>query len=54
MTIQTGIIAGGLADGSVCLWDPDIIMDKTAKAESRSALLAKLQKHTGAVSAELG
>lgn len=41
-----GLLAGGLADGSVCLWDPSAIV---AKAEGRQPLLAKMQKHTGAV-----
>lgn len=45
-----GILAGGLADGSVCLWDPAVILDRNAKAEHRSPLLAKMPKHTGAVS----
>ena len=44
--MQHGILAGGLADGTVCVWDPAILMKK---AEGQ-AQLAKLQKHTGTVS----
>lgn len=51
MMQQLGLLAGGLADGSVCLWDPAVILDKNAKAEHRTPLLAKMQKHTGAVRA---
>ena len=39
-----GLIAGGLADGSVCLWDPAAILAGQAHP------LARMQKHTGAVS----
>ena len=48
--LQLGLLAGGLADGSVVLWDPASILD--AKA-GKTALLAKMQKHTGAVSCML-
>ncbi|GFH27783.1 WD_REPEATS_REGION domain-containing protein, partial [Haematococcus lacustris] len=41
-----GLLAGGLADGSVCLWDPALI---ASKSDGRQPLLAKMQKHTGAV-----
>ncbi|GFH08887.1 WD_REPEATS_REGION domain-containing protein, partial [Haematococcus lacustris] len=40
-----GLLAGGLADGSVCLWDPALI---ASKSDGRQPLLAKMQKHTGA------
>ncbi|KAG2498995.1 hypothetical protein HYH03_003181 [Edaphochlamys debaryana] len=46
---QLGLLAGGLADGSVCLWDPSILLDPSAKEQHRVPLLAKMQKHTGAV-----
>ncbi|GFR43886.1 hypothetical protein Agub_g5015 [Astrephomene gubernaculifera] len=46
---QLGLLAGGLADGSVCLWDPTALIDPTAKEQHRAPLLAKMQKHTGAV-----
>eukprot|EP00798_Chlamydomonas_sp_ICE-L_P017882 gene17882-24273_t len=46
---QLGLIAGGLADGSLLLWDAGIILDKTAKAKGQNPLLAKMQKHTGGV-----
>jgi hypothetical protein len=45
---QMGLLAGGLADGSVCLWDPAVILGQHS-AGGRSPLLAKMQKHTGAV-----
>eukprot|EP00983_Pelagomonas_calceolata_P110166 1159640-Pelagomonas_calceolata.AAC.2 len=41
---QMGIIAGGLADGSVCLWDPAAMLSGQGQP-----LLARMQKHTGAV-----
>jgi hypothetical protein len=44
--LQYGVIAGGLADGSICLWDPAAILEGNTKA----AMLAKMQKHTGVVS----
>ncbi|KAF8071322.1 SEC31B [Scenedesmus sp. PABB004] len=40
-----GILAGGLADGSICLWNPAAIIE----GQGGSALLSKMQKHTGAV-----
>jgi len=40
-----GVIAGGLADGSVCLWDPAAIMEGGGK----NSMLTKMQKHTGVV-----
>ncbi len=36
------------------LWDPAVIVDKKAKAEGRTPLLAKMQKHTGGVSTQAG
>eukprot|EP00201_Polytomella_parva_P000598 CAMPEP_0175077168 /NCGR_PEP_ID=MMETSP0052_2-20121109/23216_1 /TAXON_ID=51329 ORGANISM="Polytomella parva, Strain SAG 63-3" /NCGR_SAMPLE_ID=MMETSP0052_2 /ASSEMBLY_ACC=CAM_ASM_000194 /LENGTH=971 /DNA_ID=CAMNT_0016346555 /DNA_START=120 /DNA_END=3032 /DNA_ORIENTATION=+ len=47
-TYQSGILAGGLTDGCVCLWNPYSILDRS-KSESKPALLAKMQKHTGPV-----
>lgn len=47
--LQLGLLAGGLADGSVCLWDPAVVVDPKAKELHRTPLLAKMQKHTGAV-----
>ncbi|PRW34057.1 transport SEC31-like protein B isoform A [Chlorella sorokiniana] len=50
-----GLIAGGLADGSVCVWNPARIIGQkaapapTSPAASRGQLLARLQKHAGAV-----
>lgn len=45
--MQHGLLAGGLADGSVCLWDPEMLIDGSAK--TKNPLLARLQKHTAAV-----
>ncbi|GLC43098.1 hypothetical protein PLESTF_001202800 [Pleodorina starrii] len=47
--LQLGLLAGGLADGSVCLWDPTALVDPGTKEQHRAPLLAKMQKHTGAV-----
>ena len=44
---QHGFIAGGLADGSICLWNPERIIH--SGAEGGNALLARLPKHQGAV-----
>lgn len=44
--LTSGIIAGGLADGSVCLWDPLAVL---SGGQGRPAVLARMQKHTGAV-----
>mmetsp|Transcript_24380 Transcript_24380/g.43410 ORF Transcript_24380/g.43410 Transcript_24380/m.43410 type:complete len:1160 (-) Transcript_24380:43-3522(-) len=40
-----GIIAGGLDDGTICLWDPSRMFDGAGDA----SLLATLQKHQGSV-----
>ncbi|KAL4435628.1 hypothetical protein ABPG77_002591 [Micractinium sp. CCAP 211/92] len=50
-----GLIAGGLADGSVCVWNPARIIGQKAEAKpaspagARGQMLARLQKHQGAV-----
>jgi protein transport protein SEC31 len=46
---QLGIIAGGLADGSICLWNPSAIVAAPAGPQKPQPLLAKMQKHGGAV-----
>ncbi len=33
----------------MCLWDPTVLLDPHAKEQHRVPLLAKMQKHTGAV-----
>ncbi|KAL4425258.1 hypothetical protein ABPG75_009274 [Micractinium tetrahymenae] len=54
-TYPYGLIAGGLADGSVCVWNPAHIIGQKAEAKpaspagARGQLLARLQKHQGAV-----
>ncbi len=45
--VQQGLLAGGLADGSVVLWDPAAIVERK---EGVSPLLAKMQKHKGEAS----
>ncbi|KAF6262154.1 hypothetical protein COO60DRAFT_1470516 [Scenedesmus sp. NREL 46B-D3] len=40
-----GILAGGLADGSICLWNPAAVVD----GSGHNPLLSKMQKHSGAV-----
>ena len=54
--LQYGLIAGGLADGSVCVWNPARIIGHKAEAAVPASpaatcgqLLARLQKHQGAV-----
>jgi len=43
--VQYGIIAGGLADGSICLWNPAPLIE----GSGQNPQLTKMQKHTGAV-----
>ena len=51
---QLGLIAGGLVDGTVNLWNPAKIVGVAGGDEpsdgADGALVASLQKHTGAVS----
>jgi protein transport protein SEC31 len=55
LLLQYGLIAGGLADGSVCVWNPARIIGHKAEqptspaAASSGQLLARLQKHQGPV-----
>jgi hypothetical protein len=44
--LQHGLIAGGLADGSIALWDAQQIL----RGRPESAQLSKETKHHGAVS----
>jgi protein transport protein SEC31 len=52
---QLGLIAGGLVDGTVNLWNPSKIVGVAGGDEpsdgADGALVASLQKHTGAVCA---
>ena len=52
---QLGLIAGGLVDGTVNLWNPAKIVGVAGSEEpsdgADGALVASLQKHSGAVSA---
>ncbi|KAK2080829.1 hypothetical protein QBZ16_000683 [Prototheca wickerhamii] len=43
-----GLLAGGLADGSICLWDPARFIGRSA-GPKESVPLARLQKHRGPV-----
>jgi hypothetical protein len=48
---QSGLIAGGLADGTVGVWSADKILDADEDAEDvPEALLTTLSGHTGPVS----
>ena len=48
--VQYGLIGGGLADGSICIWNPAKIVGPRREGEDpKSALLCRLQKHSGAV-----
>ncbi|KAG7674441.1 hypothetical protein KSW81_000096 [Nannochloris sp. 'desiccata'] len=44
-----GLLAGGLADGSVCIWNPARIIGQPGGADTRGQLLCRLQKHQGPV-----
>jgi hypothetical protein len=45
--VQLGIIAGGLADGSICLWNPAAVLE--GGGGKAPPLLGKMQKHAGPV-----
>lgn len=47
--LQYGLLAGGLADGSVCIWNPTRIIGQPSGTDPRTQLLCRLQKHQGAV-----
>ena len=53
MCPQFGLIAGGLVDGTVNLWNPAKIVGSEGSEDpgdtSNGALLASLQKHSGGV-----
>jgi protein transport protein SEC31 len=46
-----GLLAGGLSDGTVCVWNPSVIIDPSMGHGdvSKSSLLCRLNKHQGAV-----
>ena len=44
---QLGLLAGGLADGTVCLWNPSGIVASTGAEPGADCLLTTLQTHTG-------
>ncbi len=47
---QLGLLAGGLADGTVCLWDPAKVIDAPSGTEDVAiATVSKLTKHHGGV-----
>ena len=47
--LQLGLLGGGLADGSICIWNPARIVGHSAQEASKGTLLCRLQKHQGAV-----
>ena len=56
--MQLGLLAGGLVDGTVNLWNPASIVGSPITEEpcdgSNGCLVTTLQKHVGAVSAAHG
>nr|CAB3455189.1 unnamed protein product [Digitaria exilis] len=46
-TYALGLLAGGLSDGSVAVWNPLSLISSEGKAED--AMVARLEKHTGPV-----
>uniref|UniRef100_A0A0E0ANQ7 Sec16 Sec23-binding domain-containing protein n=1 Tax=Oryza glumipatula TaxID=40148 RepID=A0A0E0ANQ7_9ORYZ len=46
-SFSLGLLAGGLSDGSVAVWNPLSMINSEGKAED--ALVARLEKHTGPV-----
>jgi hypothetical protein len=46
-----GVVAGGLNDGGVVLWDPEKLAHgvATSQGDVPGAQLSRLSKHTGAV-----
>ena len=51
MRVQAGVLAGGLTDGSICLWNPAKVLRAAAGStdEGAGAAVATLRKHTGPV-----
>lgn len=48
--LQLGLVAGGLADGSIGVWNPDTVLKAKSDAEDvPEALLSTLRGHTGPV-----
>jgi len=50
-SMQAGVLAGGLTDGSICLWNPAKVLRSPAGSadEGAGAAVATLRKHTGPV-----
>lgn len=47
---QMGLIAGGLSDGSIGIWDPAVILKAETSCEDvKGALVTKLEGHKGPV-----
>uniref|UniRef100_A0A0D9X2E6 Sec16 Sec23-binding domain-containing protein n=1 Tax=Leersia perrieri TaxID=77586 RepID=A0A0D9X2E6_9ORYZ len=46
-SFSLGLLAGGLSDGSVAVWNPRSMINSEGKAED--AMVARLEKHTGPV-----
>ncbi len=47
--LQYGLLGGGLADGSICIWNPARIIGHNPQEGGKGGLLCRLQKHQGAV-----
>ncbi len=45
-----GVIAGGMGDGSVVIWDPAVLVAANRTMSGKSGRLASIQRHNGAVS----
>ena len=48
--VQEGVIAGGLADGTILVWDAAKLISLPAAPEGTNTHVSKLTKHTGPVS----
>ncbi|KAK9829183.1 hypothetical protein WJX72_004364 [[Myrmecia] bisecta] len=44
-----GLLAGGLTDGAIVVWDPAKVVGEETNGGESAALVSKLQKHTAAV-----
>ena len=50
-TCPYGVVAGGMADGSVTLWNPKAMIDKADGAPDAAAEIGKVSRHKGSVNA---
>ncbi len=50
-TCPYGLVAGGMADGAVTLWNPKLMIDRDEGAPHTSCEIGKITRHKGSVNA---